>query len=277
MKSAPQLLMVLRRACTLAAISLAALAITTQFAFAQATYIYSGNYFSTYYSPYTRADRVQISLQLSAWLAPNQQCVDVATLPGFRLVMYDGINLMDSATPALAPGSGGFHAYVSTDQFGIIVPPWFVQKISAAQGVAITSAYLPAPNVCAGNTQVSNYDSTQGVPRNTPCPISGPCIIFPPTPSQSITGIWSFPPPQSLATMLITQFKLGIIPDIGTSIEDQLQQIETDINTNNGQACADLTSLINHVKAQKGNKLPTTQANFILTTLSNMQAELGCG
>lgn len=77
--------------------------------------------------------------------------------------------------------------------------------------------------------------------------------------------------------MLINEIQLGILPDIGTSFLDQLQQIQTDISTNNGQACADVSTLMNEVRAQSGKKLTVAQANFILNTLQNMQAELGCG
>lgn len=274
MNSALQsLLKVVRRTCAQVAPSIAVFICATPLAFAQATYVYTGNQFTTFYSPYTSTDSVFAILQLTDWLAPNQECVDATALSGFRLILFDGINRIDSAS--ITPASGTFHAYVSTDQNGQISGPWLIQEISAAQGVAITSADIPSGNPCAGNTEAEVYDNTQGVPRNVPC--LG-CVIFPVTPSQSNSpGAWTFPPPLSLGTMVINEIQLGILPDIGTSLLDQLQQIETDISTNDGQACTNLTTLIGHVKAQSGKKLTRAQANFIVTTLQNMQAELSCG
>lgn len=274
MNSALQsLFSVLRRAGFVAALSLAGLAVSPRPACAQAAYVYSGNTFTTAYAPYTSVDRVVAILQLSSWLAPNLQCVDASALPGFRLIMEDGINQMDSAT--ITAGTGTFHAFVSTNQNGQIEGPWLVEDLSAVQGVAITSANLPSANTCAQSSQTEVFDNTVGVLRNVPCP---GCPIFPPIPSQSNTpGVWSFPPPRSLATMLINEIQLGILPDIGTSFLDQLQQIQTDISTSNGQACADVSTLMNEVRAQSGKKLTIAQANFILNTLKNMQVELGCG
>ena len=152
MNSALQpLFRVLHRAGLLALFALAGLAVSLQPASSQAAYIYSGNTFTTTYAPYTNADRVFAILQVSTWLAPNQQCVDAVALPGFRLILSDGINTMDSAT--ITAGTGTLHAFVSTNQNGQIQGPWLVEELSAVQGGAITSANLPSANICAANPQ----------------------------------------------------------------------------------------------------------------------------
>jgi hypothetical protein len=62
----------------------------------------------------------------------------------------------------------------------------------------------------------------------------------------------------------------------GTSLTDQLKQVQIDIATNNGLACQDLLLFVNHVKAQIGKKITLAQANQLLTVATAIQAALGC-
>jgi len=74
----------------------------------------------------------------------------------------------------------------------------------------------------------------------------------------------------------MTQFQLGILPDVGKSFASQLAQINTDINTNNGLACQDLQTFAGHVRAQAGKKLSDSQADSILQTVSQIASQLNC-
>lgn len=60
------------------------------------------------------------------------------------------------------------------------------------------------------------------------------------------------------------------------SYDTQMQAVQTDISTNNGLACSDLTAFINHVKAQSGKQLTTAQASQLIAAATQIQAVLGC-
>jgi hypothetical protein len=62
-----------------------------------------------------------------------------------------------------------------------------------------------------------------------------------------------------------------------TSLLAQLHAVQADLQANNtAQACADLTSFINHVQAQSGKGLTTSQANQLLTAANRIKAVLAC-
>jgi hypothetical protein len=83
------------------------------------------------------------------------------------------------------------------------------------------------------------------------------------TPAQMVAGLIS----------LVQQMQ---IRNQGSSFTDQLQQVETDINTRNRQACGDLKGFTNHLRAQTGKTVTTAQANQILAAVAEIQAALGC-
>jgi hypothetical protein len=57
----------------------------------------------------------------------------------------------------------------------------------------------------------------------------------------------------------------------------QLQAVQADLSANNtARACLDLTSFINHVNAQSGKGLTTTQAGQLLTAANRIKAVLAC-
>ena len=68
-----------------------------------------------------------------------------------------------------------------------------------------------------------------------------------------------------------------IASGLKASLVDQLQTVLADLQANNtAQACLDLTSFINHVKAQSGKGLTTSQATQLLTAATRIKAVLGC-
>jgi len=75
---------------------------------------------------------------------------------------------------------------------------------------------------------------------------------------------------------LVNSFNLSL-QGIQTSFDSQLQAVQADLAANNtAQACSDLTSFINHVKAQSGQHLTADQANQMLTAATRIQAVLAC-
>jgi hypothetical protein len=79
-----------------------------------------------------------------------------------------------------------------------------------------------------------------------------------------------------MVSSLITTVQGMSIPKQGTSLTDKLNQILTDINTQNGLACQDLTAFANQVNAQTGKTITTAQANQLLTAVASIEAALKC-
>jgi hypothetical protein len=83
--------------------------------------------------------------------------------------------------------------------------------------------------------------------------------------------------PAQMVAVLITTLQGMNITRQGTSLTDQLQQVENDLTANNGSACGDLRAFANHVSAQSGKALTTTQANQLLTAVGSIELALSCG
>jgi hypothetical protein len=81
-----------------------------------------------------------------------------------------------------------------------------------------------------------------------------------------------------LVSMLTLAFQpVGSIPDVGQSFIHQLQQVATDITLHDGHACQDLMAFAHHVKAQKGQKLTVSQADYLLDTVDRISTFPYCG
>jgi hypothetical protein len=259
----------LLRASAVAALALMEFALSPQCALAQATYFYTGNHYTSVSGDYTASMSVTATLQLASWLPPNQPCLNVTTLPGFHLILKDGINTLDSWT-------GTYQVYkvlVSTGDNGEILGPWFVEL----------SAVAPSLN------QIGTEEQTfpiQTPPFNTYCyrqASDGPPIVMDvanqnggSAGNTNSPGAWSYPSALALTTMLTNEVILQQIGP-GTSLSDKLTQIGIDITTNDGYDCSDLTNFANAVKAQSGKKITAAQSAFILQTVQIMQSELNCG
>jgi hypothetical protein len=238
---------------------------------AQATYTYTGNPYTLTTGSYTASQRVTATLQLSAWLPPKSDCVDVTQLPGFRLIMDDGLQTLDSANLP-ATGYNQVYTAVSTNATGQIATRWILLMTQFQSGVVfreIDSLVSPTvPATCGPltlNAEVDEADLAEFSPFNS----SDSNVVNNP-------GVWSYPSPANLTAMLLNQIQLGVLPDIGGSLSTQLTAIATDIGKGNGQACQDLRSLVNHISAQTEKKVAPAQSNFILTALAIVQSSLQC-
>lgn len=244
----------LLRAGALAVLVLMGFELSSQSTFAQATYFYTGNDYTVVSGSFTTSMSVTATLELPTWLPPNQSCLNVIALPGFRLIMNDGIQTWDSIQ-----GFANLNAYVSTDALGHIVAPWRV-------GLGgVESIWQVLPNTVEFN------------PNCYAPAISGPLDFDRAGAAESLTpGSWSYPAASALATMLQNDVNLQRIGP-GKSLSDQLGKIENDITTSNGYACSDLSVFADEVNAQSGKKITAAQSTFILQTVGVMQSELGCG
>ncbi len=82
---------------------------------------------------------------------------------------------------------------------------------------------------------------------------------------------------QQISDLITTVQGLSIASGLKASLVDQLQTVLADLQANNtAQACLDLTSFINHVKAQSGKGLTTSQATQLLTAATRIKAVLAC-
>jgi hypothetical protein len=104
-----------------------------------------------------------------------------------------------------------------------------------------------------------------GVPNATAAFSSGP-------------GVWTTPTAANLTAALLTVVTGMNIQKQGTSLTAQLTTVLTDINHGTlGLACSDLQSFANHVKAQTGKAITTTQSAAILQGVQSISATLpGC-
>jgi hypothetical protein len=176
---------------------------------AQSTYLYTGKNFTDYgyANDLTNANHVSATIQVTNPLPKNQVCFDPTTLPGFTLSMTDGVH-----------GTATWPQYltfvrVSTDASGAIVQPWMVQlgyrDINTAYRFIITYN-LPAGLCDFSLPGPQDYSTTQFGPGGSAWSYEA--------------GTWSSPSPTMMVTMLMTQFQLGILPDIGQVLSRSLHK-----------------------------------------------------
>jgi hypothetical protein len=274
------------RAGALGAITLTALVLSSQAAVAQATYQYTGKPFTLFscgpsspgpgtldcpndpapgnaLTSYTATDHVSATLTFDSPLAGGLNYSDVTSVAGFKLTLNDGHQTLISGT---ASAAGGLIAKVSTDAGGQIIGPWLLvinEGNAADSGIASENEPPVQPFVQDTGT-LACCDPT----------IQGDIAI-----NQFAAGTWGSgaPSPAQQISSLITLVQQMQIPQQGTSLTDQLQQVATDITAQNGLACQDLNTFASHVKAQTGKKITTAQSNQILTAVASLAAVPKCG
>jgi hypothetical protein len=255
-----------------ATLSVLGIVFTAQALMAQATYIYTGNPYTVASGSYTTSQRITATLQLNAWLPPGSACLDVTKLPGFRLVMSDGVVSLDSVMPASQTT-----AHLSTTASGNIGSNWSFEIFTpftttlVSQAVSSTSGWP-----CDGGTYSGSSDDSLSMDP------------FGYGESFNSPGVWTYPPPLLLVSMLSHQIALGMLPDIGKSLSDKLDQIAKDINSNSDQTCTDIRAFQNEIEAQssKGTqpgkdgppnkKIIATHSDFLLQTIAIIRSQLNC-
>jgi uncharacterized protein (DUF697 family) len=80
-----------------------------------------------------------------------------------------------------------------------------------------------------------------------------------------------------VSSLVTTVNSFNLPHGIQNSFDSQLQAVQADLSANNtAQACSDLTSFINHARAQSGKALTVSQANQLIAAATQIKAVLGC-
>jgi hypothetical protein len=106
----------------------------------QTTYQYTGNPFSSaaVFQKYTTSDRVLASMTLNVPLPANQSnYIDATTLPGFLLIMSDGLQTLSSQTSGVTP-----YARITTDTNANILN-WAVSDYSNSPEFGVSTQQYP--------------------------------------------------------------------------------------------------------------------------------------
>ena len=249
----------LRRAGAVAAIMLTGFALSSHYALAQATYNYTGHHYTFVSPPFTSNMSVSGVLQFWAWLPPNQTCIDATTMPGFRLVLRDGLEAVDTGA-GIVPGAVGVTALISTDAYGQITQPWSLFLLLNGTFVIIESSAVPAGSPAPCSVSGTGDSADHDIPFDN-MNMAG----------SDVAGKWSYPGASDLAAMLTNLVDLqqeGL-----ASLSNELKQISIDIADQNWNACSDL----NVLKTQGVKNVNGGQEQFIRRTVAIMQSQLHCG
>jgi uncharacterized repeat protein (TIGR01451 family) len=147
--------------------------------------------------------------------------------------------------------------------------------VSGSSSIALSGAVLPARASCqlsvtVGGVASGTWVNTTGTVTSTEGGTGN-------TASASLTVDNAPTGPAQMVASLIATLQGMNIPKQGTSLTDQLQQVATDIATNNGLACQDLAAFAHHINAQIGKTITAAQANQLLTAVASLASALKCG
>ena len=271
------------------AVALVGLAMSTStVAHAQAIYHFSSGPaplqvgLSTGPTPYyTGSQPITMTVQLDKWLAPDS-CVDISTLPGYRLIGSDGVHSpLDSAD---APPVGGqfMPTYIATDPNGIpfawvlqisqLVAPDIHNTVRTARPAG--SATLIAAG-CTGPAALDFLEHIQGSSAEFGSALTTGNFNAEATLTLSTLISTS---PTALTGDLINLFQLGVLP-ANHKILGQLQDVVSDLTQRWNDSCRDLSTIMTEVNSHSGNPTSTfspSQATFINTTLEMIASEEHC-
>ncbi len=118
------------------------------------------------------------------------------------------------------------------------------------------------------------------IPVDSSCPASGTTdqrgVSRPQGPACDI-GAFEMTAADGLTVMIHVVNSFHLAKGLQTSLYSQLHAVLADLQANNiAKDCSDLTSFINHVKAQSGKGLTTAQATQLLTEAAVIKTRLGC-
>jgi hypothetical protein len=274
------------RTALLSAFALSGLALSSQPAFAEATYQYTGNAFTLFscgvsstgtgtiscttpaptntHTSYIATNHVTATLTLDAPLGPNFTYADIGSRPGFHLTLDDGQHTV--ATP-LTTGQALF-SFASTDASGQI-NQW---RLGINTG-----------GVLNGGIVTFNFTDTSG----THIFDRGLLSCCDPTPGGnfaqnfSVPGTWTSgsPSPASLVTNLtnvVSNPLLGLTNGQISSLTDKLNNALASIQAGlNKQAINQLSAFINAVQSsQKTGKISDQTATTLITAAQAIIAVL---
>jgi hypothetical protein len=224
----------------------------------------------------TTADHITATLQLAAWLPANQSCVDVSQRPGFRLVMYDGVNPpLDSADPDTV----AIIAEVGTGPDGQI-NSWFTELNSQSQpevGLTVTivmHTMNSLPQIQRGCTLMPEVDeraskkTVKSFPEGTLPDISEGSVL-------GTNQSWNYLPSEEMVDGLLDSSQLGLLPKFGHNLVDHLQDVVADLTKKRNDICRDVEAIDIEVAASV-TKFSSSEIAFIHTTLTIIASTNHC-
>lgn len=274
------------------AVAVVGLAMSSTVAHAQAVYHFSSgpaplpflyNIGPTPY--YTGSEPITMTVQLDQWLAPDS-CVDISTLPGYRLIGSDGIHSpLDSADAPLKsdPSFPLDRQFVATDPNGTPIA-WAltisqltapsihntVRMARSASGAVLHAAGCEGLSSAYDTLEHSQWSYAEfGSPEslenfNNELTYAPPILI--PISPKALTGD------------LINLFRLGVLP-ANKKIVEQLRDVMSDLTQRRNDSCRDLSAIATEVDSHSGSPTSTfspSQATFINTTLEMIASEEHC-
>jgi hypothetical protein len=115
------------------------------------------------------------------------------------------------------------------------------------------------------------------IPVGSNCPAIDQRGVTRPQGPNCDSGALEMTAADGLMVMIHVVNRFQLAKDLQTSLDQQLQSVLADLRAQQtAQACQDLTSFINHVQAQSGIGLTTTQATQLLQEAAVIHTRLGC-
>jgi hypothetical protein len=241
-------------------IAVAATMLMTHAVNAQVTcYQYTGQHFTFVTPPYTADDYVSATL-ITSQPIPNNEFYGIGVpTPGQTnfLVMTDGVQNLNSSHDS------GFVQVLATY-------PNTTNGSAGAVGTPKIEILEIAMYNSLSNAEILTYGGEDQVKSNSLTIIAaGGAGAMTNQPLSTCTPV--------LAQSLILEVQEMNITQQGSSLTQLLLRVLTDVNTNNGLACQDLTAFANHVRAQTGKAITATQSSQILSAVASIEPALQCG
>jgi YVTN family beta-propeller protein len=214
----------------------------------------------------TRANSV-FSIDTATFLVSTP--IAVGTGPGYIAISQDGsLAYVVNEVPNLS--SNGSLSVISTasNNVSAIIPLGLgpIMPAITPDGSKVFVSNIGEDSISVINTSTNTVTATitaAGI-------LSAPYGIVIPQPAARKT-------PAQMIASLISTVQGMMIPRLGNSLTNQLLQVETDINTQNGLACGDLIAFAHHVRSQTGKSITTAQANRLLAAVASIESALNCG
>ena len=223
---------------------------------AQVTYTYTGNNFTDILGTlWTTSNRITATLTTPG-LLPAGYSNSTTTCPaGTTFTLTAGTVTISTTDPNVTV----YGCYFATDGSGNITT-WYLSPSNNDFDI-LTETALPGANAATDEAQNAHHTSDADIFDHP--------------------GTWTPPTAANITTALLGKFTGGIFQlnkSLGTSLTDQLNTVFTDLNNNyTGQACTDLQIFANHVKAQKGKAINSTDAATIMQWVGWIAAAIpGC-
>ncbi len=195
--------------------------------------------------------------------------IAVGTGPGYVAISPDGsVAYVVNEVPSLSSNGSVSVINTATNTVSAIIPLGLgpIMPAITPDGSKVFVTNIGDDSVSVINTSTNTVTATITAAGVLSAPYG---IVIPQQAAQKTPG--------QMVASLITTVQGMSITRLGNSLTNQLQVVETDINTQNGLACGDLRAFAHHVRAQTGKSITTAQANQLLAAVASIESALNCG